>query len=553
MGRTYHCRVIVLVLLTTVAPSLLAQSMDMMQDSGRVQVYPINKTVADLPAGDDLSKPELAYATIHRHVAAGDINWQSLSVPRMGPRLPAPSPAPKPVSPRAAQGWLGATIVEVRFVSDTIAYVIATWPQSGSVDLRTFEFDGGRWLNAGNKQADTLEAARKIVDDAAGEKRTAATYRKKAVYPENYLKPFVDFLQSSAQDPKEFLLKSLADHKLTIVGEIHHRPTYWKLNSDVVSDERFAKSAGVVYLELPSNDQHLVDRFLASETLDTTPVIQMLRDNLWMGWPDQAMLDFFVAVWKTNQNLPKDKRVRIVLVDMQRPWKLINKQSDWRPYEDDRNELMANNILKDLFAHSSDDPRHGLFIVGYEHAAKNLKQQSDASVIKTAGWRLSQVLGNQCYAIMQHSPVLGGEGNVYGRVGRGLFDSAFKAIDYKPAAFPLSGSPFGGEPFDASADWACTGSYQDAFDAYLYLERLEDEYFSPLIDGFYTDDFVKELDRRYRITQEKGLVEAEGLDDLTGASFVKWMSNSWGQPRDWKNQLGPIDAWRRSGGMDEDQ
>jgi hypothetical protein len=54
------------------------------------------------------------------------------------------------------------------------------------------------------------------------------------------------------------------------------------------------------------------------------------------------------------------------------------------------------------------------------------------------------------------------------------------------------------------------------------------------------------LDRRHRMMEGKGLVESGIVDRLTGASFVGWMSNSWGQPRrDWSaGSLGPLDAWK---------
>jgi hypothetical protein len=114
-------------------------------------------------------------------------------------------------------------------------------------------------------------------------------------------------------------------------------------------------------------------------------------------------------------------------------------------------------------------------------------------------------------------------------------------------AFALMGSPFGAEPFDASADVECIGTFADAFDGYVFLERLEDEFFSAVIEGFYTDEFVKELDRRYKLTETEGL-ESLGIDDLTAIRFERWMSRHWGAPREWREHLGSIDAWRTGTG-----
>ena len=42
----------------------------------------------------------------------------------------------------------------------------------------------------------------------------------------------------------------------------------------------------------------------------------MLRDMRIAGWPDQAELEFIKTVWEVNHGLPKEQRLRIVLVDM---------------------------------------------------------------------------------------------------------------------------------------------------------------------------------------------------------------------------------------------
>lgn len=71
--------------------------------------------------------------------------------------------------------------------------------------------------------------------------------------------------------------------------------------------------------------------------------------------------------------------------------------------------------------------------------------------------------------------------------------------------------------------------------------------FSPLVPGFYSDDFVRELDRRARMMDGEGLVEAGIVLRLDGESFAAWMGRTWGQPRrDWSaDRLGPLHAWEQ--------
>ena len=69
--------------------------------------------------------------------------------------------------------------------------------------------------------------------------------------------------------------------------------------------------------------------------------------------------------------------------------------------------------------------------------------------------------------------------------------------------------------------------------------------FSPLIAGFYTDEFVKELERRHRMMYGKGWAEAYRQPKSDAQSFIAWMSNSWGKSRHkWRKEvLGSMDAW----------
>jgi hypothetical protein len=106
------------------------------------------------------------------------------------------------------------------------------------------------------------------------------------------------------------------------------------------------------------------------------------------------MLDFFVTVWRVNQDLPPEQRLRIVLADMERPWKDIQKREDWNKYDVNRDKFMAEKVLADL-KKRPEDPRHALFIVGFAHAGLDLKHTEGGTPLEKAGWHLRQTLGTQ--------------------------------------------------------------------------------------------------------------------------------------------------------------
>lgn len=174
----------------------------------------------------------------------------------------------------------------------------------------------------------------------------------------------------------------------------------------------------------------------------------------------------------------------------------------------------------------------------------------DGQPRRTAGWHLRQELGtNQVFAVFPHSAEMSNNGAVRGRLAQGLFETAFARFGNRPVAFDLTQGPFGQQRLTAFPDQPTPGRFRDGYHACLYLGPLEDEVFSPLIPGFFTDDFVQELDRRYQIMFGKGLVEGCRLDRLDGASFTAWMQRDWANP-DVRGRRQVSARWR-PGGMAE--
>ena len=518
---------------------------------GKIKTYEVNRLVSSFSEVEDLSTPESAYATLNRLSASGDRDfWARLSVDRLARRMSTGQDR-RQVSEDRRREFLESQILEVRIVQSQLAVVWAKVPHPWKqiIDARYLELENHIWRNAGNDVFGSLDQANAKFMKMCG-RHVGLPKVEPVSDPEQVLDPYVQYLEEKAEDPKTLVLRALNTHQITIMGEVHHRPRYWAFNSALISDPAFAENVGTLYMELPMHNQDKTDAFLAGSTCDRSLVIDILRDMLWMGWPDQGMLKFFEAVWYKNQALPENQRLRIVLVDMARPWSKIKEREDWRQYDCDRDKLMADNIKEDRKAHSN-DMRHGLFLVGVGHTALGARYYGGVPD-ETAGWHLVQALGReQIYAITQHQCVMTNMGRVDGRLCLGLFDSAFAQLNGNATAFGLAEGPFGQQRYDASPDADIRSTYADGFDAYLYLGPLETESFSPLIRGFYTDAFVQELERRHRIMYGKSWSEAYGQDRADAEHFEAWMSKTWGQPRKWTHRLGPLNAWHHGDGWEK--
>lgn len=522
-------------------------------DPNSIKSYTVDKLVKDFPDTNDLSTPESANAAIDRAIVRNDFaTLAMISQKSLRNRLAAAGAGAKPWPQDSIDRQLNARVVEVIIWRDQRAIVIEeVMTKSGkgkNYFTRSLLHEDSRWLNVGQSGADSVAKCRQVAREAFAYYAAKDRSRPAPADPAAYLATFTDYLKAHGQDPHAFVMKSLADHQVTIIGEIHNRPVYWAFNSSLAADPDFGKSVKVVYMEFPMNDQPLIDRFLASKTLDTEPVLQMLRDMFEQGWPDGATVDFFAAVWKANQSLDDAHKVRIVLVDMQRPWDKIKTRQDWRLYDPpSRDKLMADNILADLKAHDA-DKRHALFLVGVYHASLNLALE-DAPV-ESAGWYLRKDLGPaNVYSIMQHRPIMSNNGRVDGRPCMGLFESAFEQTVNKPVAFSLQQGPFGLEPYDGDPDTVVTSIYKDGYSAYLYLCPLEGEKMSPIPPDFYSEEFIKEMNRRFTLMYGQDVAGSWNLKKATPRTVTEFRNRWWGQPREgWDlGHLGPMDAWKKGG------
>jgi beta-lactamase regulating signal transducer with metallopeptidase domain len=514
-----------------------------------MRVYKLDKRVSDFPPTADFSTPEAAYATIMRDymaTGASGAEWSKISANK---ELNDPG---RTVKPKMKEKYLNARIVEVRIYKDRMARVFAEMKEDGKTgyDQYSLILHDGQWLNSGQDGlAPTLKAARNTFAikcarlyrknlKKLGESVAARWNRPPISDHEEYLKPYVDFLKKEGTEPHAFMMKAFKKYELVTMGEVHHRPDYWAFNTELVRDPAFAESVGTIYLELPLNHQENIDRFLSQATCEKEIVIDMLRDMMEFGWICQPTLDFFVAVWQVNQKLPSNKKLRIRLVDMERPWEKIQERKDLQQYRVDRDLFMAENILKDRQTRQGKQ-RHGFFIAGMMHTMAGFYYADQATRRGSAGWNLKQVLGNQLFSVFQHVPVSTNKGRVSGRLALGLIDAAFARLGDRPIAFILQKGPFGKLPFDGMPDADVYGNFCDGYDAYLYLVPLENELRSPPIEGFYSKEFTSEIDRRNQLMYGKPLHESIATSEGMTASRASFC----GQPRSWTRSLGPENAW----------
>jgi hypothetical protein len=259
-----------------------------------------------------------------------------------------------------------------------------------------------------------------------------------------------------------------------------------------------------------------MDGFFASQTMNPKIVYGIFSDEQPDGWFDRGEFEFIAELWKLNRSLPAEKRIRVVLVDYQIPYSEIKTAEELQNYpgQEDRNTHMADVVERTV--RSSADRRGNLFIVGYGHAWKSTvpggaSTPRGMTPAPTAGAQLAaRFPRDEVFSIFQHSPRMTNIGGKGGLLRDGVFDRAFAESGDKPIGFPLAGSPFGAEPFEADMSVMFdprAGSFADNFDGYVFFGPLAEEEGDNYLYEIIDEDFVREIKRR---------IEVFGLDGWYG-------------------------------------
>lgn len=379
---------------------------------------------------------------------------------------------------------------------DSVASIVTHNEGEDIVLLNNCWLENGRWVNRGQGIADDFnEAQDKIIEELP-----EALYNLPRVDIINNIptdvEPFAAYLSEVKKSPENFLMDMLKTHKLVINGEYHRRQVSWDMIKRLISLPDFSNEVGCIFMELPSWHQSTMDKFMASDTLNTNLIIQIFQDEQLNGWWDRGEFDFLCTLWGINQSLPDNKIIKVVLADYQIPYSKITNKEEARVLED-RNTHMAKVVVNTI--NNSQDTRNNLFLVGCAHAYKS-NQAGISSAELTAGAQIASTLGNgNVFTVFQHVMSGDNHGGNKSAIRGGIFDKAFELNGNKPVGFKLAGSPFGAEPFDGIYEIkykTATGTYSDNFDGYLFLAPLTNEPKAiPLVEIF-TDEFVAEMQRR---------------------------------------------------------
>ena len=313
---------------------------------------------------------------------------------------------------------------------------------------------------------------------------------------------YVDFLEKDGcRDINDYVLGLFKTYDHVILCErLHTEMTQYDMIYNLVTDQRFVDSVGVVFTEVGNVDSRNAYKTFVSTTFPNDTAVEkglasFLMDNqsVHLLWPNTNWFNFLKRMYYFNHG--RDKQVDILFAD--RNW--LDRSLLYA-----RDSIMADNIISTIKA---DSLKKSLTIMNYRHAYLTpgncgyyLERAFPGKVanvmINSSGISLpALLLGKEMLVLLQH----------------GKWDVACEQVESSAFAFDFAGSPFGKDAFDHFVlPWSPLNAkrYQDMFTGYIYYKSPSEQYISMGYSHMFDPENVEKLKERNSV--------------LTGYSMRSW-------------------------------
>lgn len=385
------------------------------------------------------------------------------------------------------------------------------------------------------------------------------------------LEPYIKTLKEKGKEPVEFVIDKLNAYDLILFDDaLHTAVEPFEFYTDLIKNSKFREKVKYIFLEAVSlNQQTALDRYFNSETEDLRLLYPAFQNDFsGLGWRYKTYFDFLQSIWKVNSQLPAKDRLRVIAVNAPAYWKDINTPRDLDLF---RISLIGNDytMYQIMLAYLNyfNSGKKGIFLTNTRHAYKHIKNKNNDYYLN-CGTFFNIYNYGKTYSVRFHNVNLSFEGIKqidaktskttegledkvikWVRMEKGLWDSAFELNGNKPVAFDLKDTPFGKADYIGNhmLNAAANQTVYDAYDALIFLSPIENLHKSAMVDYIYTDEFLTELERRFKILYTDQQIE-QILSESGKKSIKEYIAGQYcfeAQIIDpLVKEVGPIDEWK---------
>jgi uncharacterized protein (TIGR03435 family) len=294
-------------------------------------------------------------------------------------------------------------------------------------------------------------------------------------------------------DGIDFVLRAFEKYPIVAIGDLPGCEEFHDFVRALVRTRAFPSKVNDIVVDFGNPlYQPLVDRYVLEGELTPREVLRHVWDDTtespFLTWDSPVYAEFFDALRAINLNLPKDKRIHLILADAPISWRKIESRQQWLDLRGAAREQALASRIGEILSKQ----RRALVIGKASHFYR--------------GSQVERAIRGQMISILPQ-----------GRFGAG---DTYKLIESREAGMPerviatLPNAWLGAVPVDARPRSPRLASVADAV---LYLgpsEWLTVQWPSAYV--FQNDEYWAELNRRWKLTQGQPFDLAAAGFDLRG-------------------------------------
>lgn len=342
-------------------------------------------------------------------------------------------------------------------------------------------------------------------------------------------KEYIDFLQKQNISAKDYVLSLFDKYDFVIISErAHYENTQYKLYFDIISDKRFINNVGNIFVEVGvSSEQENVERFLTSENLTENEIerkaLEIYRNIPFLpSWDKTSYYDFLIQLYRINQNLKPDKKIRLYYSDVPFSWKDIKNKEQYKIFMDTistRDSIIAKQIIDKI---EKSKIKKALIILNYRHGFTNIRYIKDGKKAENTGRYLKEKYGNRIANVLINDLYL--RNDTFCSYQNGKWDASFELLNKINIGFDFKNSPFGKDSFDMYPV-ANDLTYNDVFTGFVYTSPIDSFLFKKGVKNYISNDFKSEYIRRVKIGGYLPDIENDTTQRLWKYNNKEWCPN----------------------------
>ncbi|HEX2167690.1 MAG TPA: hypothetical protein VHG09_10705 [Longimicrobiales bacterium] len=181
---------------------------------------------------------------------------------------------------------------------------------------------------------------------------------------------FVELARDSGREPLDLIENAARSRRLVFLSDIPSAPAPKRLAAQAIERIGLGTGLDLVVLDVDSNEQPYIDRYLATSPEDPSILLSRPRAVREGSGASREYLDIYRTVWRVNEQLGAARRIRIIAADAPGwPPERATSPADAARLFAERADHMASTVMERALARNPG--ARVLFLVDGLHALKS--------------------------------------------------------------------------------------------------------------------------------------------------------------------------------------